>query len=283
MLRRRAAAGFTLIEVVVAMSVTLLVSGAIYQLLVTTQRLTLAQSEHLMLQSSVRSAAMVVLNELRDLNTATGVGPERNDILSGTPTLVRYRASQGFGVLCQPASATQIRLARSTFVGARDPQPGRDSVYVFLEGDGTRSDDDLWQAVGITGVSSSGGCAGTVEPGITLTVPTTASIDGLAAGTPVRIGEIMELRLYQSESKWWLGMRSVTSGEVIQPLAGPLASDGLRLQYLDRNGRSTLDLSAVRSISIAVRGISAGVTRANDAALSQELVSEVVLRNSGSE
>jgi prepilin-type N-terminal cleavage/methylation domain-containing protein len=275
MLRRRVAAGFTLIELVVAMSVTLLVSGAIYQLLVATQRLTRAQSEHLMLQSSVRNAALVVLNELRDLNTAKGLGPDHNDILSGTSTAVSYRASRGFGVLCQPASATQIRLARSTFVGARDPQPGRDSVYVFLEGDGTRSDDDLWQGIGITGVSTSGGCAGTAEPGITLTVPSTASIVGL--------GEIMELRLYQSESKWWLGMRSVTSGEVIQPLAGPLASDGLRLQYLDRTGGSTMDLSAVRSISVAIRGIGAGVTRANDAALSQELVSEVVLRNSGSE
>jgi len=283
MLRRRVAAGFTLIELVVAMSVTLLVSGAIYQLLVATQRLTRAQSEHLMLQSSVRNAALVVLNELRDLNTAKGLGPDRNDILSGTSTAVSYRASRGFGVLCQPASATQIRLARSTFVGARDPQPGRDSVYVFLEGDGTRSDDDLWQAIGITGVSTSGGCAGTAEPGIGLTVPNTASIVGLVAGTPVRTGEIMELRLYQSESKWWLGMRSVTSGEVIQPLAGPLASDGLRLQYLDRTGGSTMDLSAVRSISVAIRGIGAGVTRASDAALSQELVSEVVLRNSGSE
>jgi len=224
-----------------------------------------------------------VLNELRELNTAKGLGPDRNDILSGTATAVSYRASRGFGVLCQPASATQIRLARSTFVGARDPQPGRDSVYVFLEGDGTRSDDDLWQAIGITGVSTSGGCAGTAEPGITLAVPSTASIVGLVAGTPVRTGEIMELRLYQSESKWWLGMRSVTSGEVIQPLAGPLARDGLRLQYLDRTGGSTMDLSAVRSISVAIRGIGAGATRASDAALSQELVSEVVLRNSGSE
>ena len=283
MLSRRVAAGFSLLEVVVAMSVTLLVSGAIYQLLVTTQRLTRAQSEHLMLQSSVRNAVLVVLNELRELNTAAGLGPERNDILSGTPTAVSYRASRGFGVLCQPAGATQIRLARSTFIGARDPQPGRDSAYVFLEGDGTRADDDFWQAIAIAGVSTSGACAGTAEPGITLTVPTTAPLVGLAAGTPVRIGEIMELRLYQSESKWWLGMRSVTSGEVIQPLAGPLASDGLRLQYLDRNGASTMDLSAVRSISIAIRGISAGVTHANDAALSQELVSNVVLRNSGSE
>ena len=62
MLSRHRREGFTLLETMLATGMSLIVSGAVYQLLVTTQRLARAQSEHLALQSSVRSAVLIVLN-----------------------------------------------------------------------------------------------------------------------------------------------------------------------------------------------------------------------------
>jgi hypothetical protein len=262
---------------------SLMVSGAVYQLLLTTQRLTRAQTEHLALQSAVRNAVLVVLSELRELSTAQGQGRERNDLLSGTATGMTYRATRGVGLICQPATSSQIRLARGGFIAARDPQPGRDSAYVFVEGNANIDEDDIWQPVAITAVSNLASCAGTLEPGLTLTVTPSSSLVGLSAGTPVRIYEVMELRLYRSEGKSWLGMRSVSAGEAIQPLAGPLSNDGFRLVYRDRTGRATEDLTAVSSIGIAVHGIGERQPSLNGAAsdsMAEELVTEIALRNS---
>jgi type II secretory pathway pseudopilin PulG len=283
MLSRHRLHGFTLLETMVATAMSLMVSGAVYQLLVTTQRLARVQTEHLALQSTVRSAVLVVLNELRGLSTAQGQGGERNDLLSGTATGMTYRATRGVGLTCQPPTFTQIRLAQSGFVAAREPQPGRDSAYVFVEGDANTDQDDIWQPVAITAVSTLTSCAGSLEPGLTLTVSPTSSLVGLTAGTPVWIYEVMELRLYRSEGKSWLGMRSVSAGEAIQPLAGPLSDDGFRLDYLDRAGRPTGDVTAVSSIGIAVHGVGADQPSLNGTTndrLSEELVTEIALRNS---
>jgi prepilin-type N-terminal cleavage/methylation domain-containing protein len=283
MLSQASRRGFSLLETIIAMSMLLLVSGAVYRLLFTTQRLARAQAEHLTLQSSVRSAMLVALNELKDLNTAEGQGRERKDVLSGSSTAMTYRATRGIGWICQPLSATQIRVRRSGFVGARDPQAGRDSLFVFVEGNPATDEDDVWQPAAITAVSILSGCGGTLEPGITLSIAAPAPLVGIEPGTPVRIYEVMELRLYRSEGKSWLGLRSVSAGEAVQPLAGPLSDDGFQLEYLDRDGRLTADLSSIRSIQVAVQGVGEPEPSFNgttEAPYVEGLVSRLALRNS---
>jgi prepilin-type N-terminal cleavage/methylation domain-containing protein len=262
--------GFTLVELVVATALLLIVSGALSQLLLITERLSRSQAQHLRLQSEVRNAALVAINELRELSTAQAQGSEDNDILSATSSSISYRASRGFGVTCQPSTATQLRVARADFTGARDPEPGRDSAFIWIGGDPATEDDDRWQPVAITAVSA-GTCGASTVPALTLTVPSTAALAGAAGGTPVRIYEVMELRLYQSAGQSWLGMRAIGSGEAIQPLAGPLTSDGLQLELLDAGGRVTSDPTAVQSIRALVRGVAEGLT--------DSLETEVALRN----
>ena len=58
--------GFTLIEVLVALTIMGIVTGAIYKLLNTSQRISLAQAEQVSLQSNVRTGSLVVPNELRE-------------------------------------------------------------------------------------------------------------------------------------------------------------------------------------------------------------------------
>jgi hypothetical protein len=248
-----------------------------------TQRLARDQSQHLAVQSTVRTAVLVVLNELRQLSTAEGQGRERNDVVGGSVSALTYRATRGVGLTCQPPTSTQVRLDRSGFVAARDPQPGRDSAFIFVEGDTNTDEDDRWQPVAITAVSTLASCAGTLEPGLTLTVSPTSPLVGLTSGTPVRIYEVMELRLYGSEGKSWLGMRSVSAGEAIQPLVGPLSDDGFRLEYRDRAGRPTADMTAVGSIGITVHAVGEPQRSLNGAAdnpVAEELVTAIGLRNS---
>ena len=282
MLSRPSSRGFTLLEMVVATGMMLIVSGAVYQLLLSTQRLARSQSERLSMQSTARNAVLLVLAELRELNTAEGMGQARNDILSGSGTSVTYRAGRGFGLLCQPPTSTQIRLARNAFAAARDPQPGRDSVSVYLDGDPATDADDAWLSLGITGVSTAVPCLGSLEPAITLSVPETSGLVGVEAGTPVRISEIMELRLYRSQAVSWLGLRSVGSGEAIQPVAGPLSDNGFQLEYLDRQGHSTADLTSTRSIAVAIHAVpepEPHLGAADTSGLAADFAGVVLLRN----
>jgi hypothetical protein len=68
----------------------------------------------------------------------------------------------------------------------------------------------------------------------------------------VRIFEILEIQSYTPDRNLWLGMRSVSRGEAIQPLLGPLTGFGLR--YLDRADLPTAVPSEVRAITVELRG-----------------------------
>jgi hypothetical protein len=266
----RSRLGFTLIELMIATVTMVLVLGSIYQTVLVTQRVAQAQGEQLALQSSVRGAVLVVLNELRELSTAEGGSGHQNDILSIGASAIAYRAMRGTGFTCTSSTSDQLRISRTGFSGFRDPQAGRDSLLLYADSAGSGAEPG-WMALPISRVSTSTACPGS-DPGITLTTAPIAWLTGKEAGLPVRIYEPMELRLYQSEGKSWLGTRSMGTAEGVQPLFGPLSNqDGFRLSYRDRAGRPTSTAAAVRSIAVSVHGLARGAD--------EELTGEVFLRN----
>jgi prepilin-type N-terminal cleavage/methylation domain-containing protein len=274
--------GFTLVEIVVALTVTLVVAGAIYGLVNTTQRLSLAQAERASLQANVRIGGWIVPGELHELATLPGGTMAQNDILTAGATSITYRAMRGMGLLCQsPVASNEFRVWLSTYSGYRDPVPGRDSALVFLEGDSVSAADDAWLPLAITDVAIGNACPG--GAGITLGTDDHPELVGLAANTPVRIYEIMELRLYQSGGKSWLGAHSLSAGEVIQPLLGPLVdATGFTLDYLDNAGSVTADRAAIKSLTVWVRGISENPITVGFGPRSwvqDSLVARVTLRN----
>jgi prepilin-type N-terminal cleavage/methylation domain-containing protein len=272
--------GFTLVEIIVAMALMLMVTGAIHRLLVSSQRLSRAQAARMNLQSNVRASVLVIANELRELNGVEAGSADQTDILSVAGSGLTYRAMRGIGFLCESPIAGQIRVARSSFSGFRDPQPSRDGAYLLVEGGPEAGVVDTWLPLSITGVATNTRCPGGAGPAISITTSSSA-IAGAPVGTPVRIYETMELRLYQSDGHWWLGARSVSAGEAIQPVAGPLAgNDGLQLEYLSRAGTSTTDPSAIKSVVVTVRATTEDpVTTVDGERLEEELVTQVTLRN----
>jgi hypothetical protein len=151
---------------------------------------------------------------------------------------------------------------------------------VFIEERAAAGAEDIWVGLKIVGVASGASCPGALGPGISLTVPASPVVSGLEVGTPVRITEVMELRLYESEGLSWLGARSVSSGEAIQPLVGPLTSEsGFRLEYLDTAGRPTTDRTSIKSIRVALRGTTQGGGTGNGPPVEEELLAQVTLRN----
>jgi prepilin-type N-terminal cleavage/methylation domain-containing protein len=270
MLTGRRRQGFTLVELMIAIVITVMVLGTIHRSVLVTQRAARAQSEQLALQSGVRGAVLLVLNELRELSTAEGGTGHQNDILSASPGSISYRAMRGLGFSCTPSTSNQLQIGRAGFSGFRDPQPGRDSLLLYADSTGAGSEAG-WIPLPITSVSTTTACPGSA-PGITLTTSSNVWLTGKQAGLPVRIYEPMELKVYQSEGQSWLGTRSISAGEAIQPLFGPLSNqDGFRLGYLDRAGRPTAVPSAVGSITVRVHAV--GQTA------DEELTGLVILRN----
>jgi len=276
--------GFTLIEIMISLTIMLIVMGAVYKLMLSSQRLSRGQAERMTLQSNVRIGSLMVLNDLRELNTVTGGLSDQNDILAIAATDITYRGMRGVGFICQAPTATQIRVSRSSFSGYRDPQAVRDSLYVFIDGDPDTEVGDAWLPLAITAVSTATACPGAIGAGITLTTPNTAALVGLGAGTPIRFYEVMQVKLHEADGKSWLGARSVSAGEAIQPVLGPLVDgDGFLLQYVNAAGAATTDRTAIKSIRVTLRGISDGAVNAGlEGGLThvqEELVSQVALRN----
>jgi hypothetical protein len=98
----------------------------------------------------------------------------------------------------------------------------------------------------------------------------------------------MQMRFYQSGGKSWFGMRSVSTGEVIQPVAGPLADSsaavrGLTLVYRDAADFDTSDPAAVRAVEVALLGVTDQPIHGRDPRLAAvdtfALTARVALRN----
>ncbi len=276
--------GFTLVEILLALIIMSVVTGALYRLLNTSQRLSLAQAEQVSLQSNVRTGSLIVPNELRELNTWLAGTADRNDITVSDPDLITYRAMRGMGFVCQAAAAgaTELYLAESNWTGLRAPDATRDDLYLFIDGDPYDDDDDIWSQLNVTAVTPDAAACGAAGYKLTVAaIPAAVSVN-----TPLRLFELMELSLYaDDDGEWWLGARSVKPGEIDpQPVLGPLTSDGFGLEYLDAAGAPTADKTAIKSVRLTVRGLTDGAVRAGGAGAmghpEEQLVTQVLLRNS---
>lgn len=258
----RSRLGLTLIELLVSVVILGVIGAVTYKFLANTQRVTRSQSELVNLQSNIRTGVLVVPTELREI----GVGPAGSDIVSMNGTGIEYRAARGLGFTCQ-VTAAEIRIVNTTsspYFGLRSIVPGRDSLFVFVEGNTGISSDDVWARLAITSVDPASTCG--PDPAIAIGVAGLTALPGgvgaLDVGGPVRPFEVMELRLYSSSGKFWLGARSVSGGELsLQPVLGPLTSNGLELAYFNAAGNPTANRNQVRSIRVAIRGVTDQLTR----------------------
>ena len=275
----RTRSGFTLVELLVAIVILTVVAGATIGLLANTQRVTHTQAARASLQQSVRTSASLLPAELREL-AASGRGA---DLLVLASDSITYRAMRGLAVVCA-VSPTELRVRAGPGwrFGYRQPAPGRDSLLLFVDHDPAAAADDRWLPLALSSVAPSR-CG--AEPALALRVALDTIAAPLAAipvGAPVRLFEVMQLRLYSSAGSWWLGARSVSAGETLQPLLGPLLPGGFALTYLDSAGTRTTSADRVRSIELTVRGTSDSVRVAGGTgvvALQDSLVTTIRLRN----
>jgi prepilin-type N-terminal cleavage/methylation domain-containing protein len=276
---KRPCPGFTLIEVMVSLVMLGVVSALGVRLLLRQHWSATAQGERGALQASLRGGTLFLLSELREL----GGSPGDPDIQAFAAESLTYRSMRGAGVSCARGPGT-VSVDAAGFFGYRIPQAGRDSLLLFHEGREESATDDRWLHLPILSVSN-GICVG--APAIVFrTVLDTTSYPLATFGqlAPIRTYEVMQIKLYSSSGDYWLGGRSVSGGETIQPIIGPLTSRGLGLAYLDSTGASAMSRDRVRSVEFTLRGLTADPIRtgAGEGAAQRRadsLVTRVLLRN----
>ena len=283
MSRRR---GFTLIELMIALLLMTLVGTVIFKLLNSTQRVSTAQTERMMLQSSIRTGALVVPAELRELSTSTG---GQTDLIQIAADSLTYRAARGVGFTCAVTS-TQLKILNTSalpFNALRDITPGRDSLLLYVERDPASAADDRWVRLPISSVAATT-CGS--EPAIAVNTPNfinslpDSQLSSVAVGGPVRTFEVMRLKSYASGGQQWVGAESLSGGDAVQPILGPITPAGFQLEYLTGDGTVTNVPAAVRVIRVQViglteRAVAQGGNSGANVILQDTLVTRVLLRN----
>lgn len=242
--------GFTLVEMLIGLVLLGIVTTTIYRILDTNTRLARAQTEQVSLQSAVRIGSLVVGNELKEIGINL---VDSTDILAMSANGITYRAMRATAVACDVA-ADHVRIRQTPFFFTRSIAAGQDSMLLYVEGDPDLSSDDRWLQLAITGVSNST-CGAIPAINLATTINTaTTPLAQILLDAPVRTFEVMELGILNSGGQNWLGVRSVSAGQVLQPALGPITAAGLEFGYFDAAGVVTTSRTAVRSIQITVRG-----------------------------
>ena len=291
----RSRRGFALPELVVAMALFLIVSGAAFSLLNHTQRVARAQAERVDLQGNLRAGALIIPAELRALgyDSVPGLPAAGSDILAMGPDSIMIRAVRASGIVCHLTAANSVTIDTSTsrsYAASRMPvSGGRDQLMLFFELDPATPADDRWvSGRPITSVGP-GTCAAAYgsRPGLQLgtSLGSTGYPDSLTIGSPFRTYETVVYRLYRSGSGYYLGARSASAGEAApQPMLGPLTPNGFRLEYYDSTGVAPAARPAdVRSIQVTLIAQSdqrvAGTGAGSQAVTTDSVVTRVALRN----
>ena len=239
--------GAGLVELVVALTVTALLALLACEILAAAAARLRDRSERMALEHALRVGATGLRSALEPLGADSASG---SDLLSGASDRIVVRAARATGVACAvSAGALTVRLGAGWWSALRNPVPGRDSLLM----DGVAVP-PAWHALGLAAEPRNGKCPdGTAG----LLLPAAVSpelLDQLGPGSPVRVFEDVEVRLYASAGAAWIGLREVATGEAIQPLAGPFAASGLRLQFVARDGGLASEPAEAVSIRTSLGG-----------------------------
>ncbi len=241
--------GFTLPELLAGLALLSVIGVILVRTGLAAERSTRLARASAQLERSFDTALDFLDSELADV----GTDPLATDFLRLGPDSLTWRATRGLGLACH-ISATEVRVLDGQWAGSRVPQAGRDSLLLYAGSDSSRVDSVTWIALPVLGVSAAN-CGGVQSLGLQTSLDTTLVPPGqLPALVPVRVFEIMQARLYSSLGAWWFGARSVSAGEMIQPVAGPLSPGGLRFTYFDSVMQPAASAALVRSLSVVVRG-----------------------------
>jgi len=289
--------GFTMIELLVALVLLGIVSTAIYRVLVNNQRLYMAQTQRIDLSQNIRAANTILSAEFRELDAFDG------DIVAMGPDSVVIRGMRWLSFVCVPPVLSGVNAGNQMtirgrqvgdpmFFGSRYINETTDSLLIYLDGNQTTRLDDYYVPARLSATPGNQQCpavgAVPAQPGTRIVfdgnfIAGTNLAGAITVGAPVRGFERVKYRLYQpsGDTSWYVGFQP--GGQTIQPLIGPLLTNGLTFQYFNAAGAVTAVRTQVARIDVTVRARTTAQVRAGGQAARRAIVDSitfsVALRN----
>lgn len=272
----RGRAGFTFVELLIAVLLSAIVIGGLFQL-VFTQNVVYARQQGLAdSRQSLRAAGTLLSWELRHLAAAGG------DIYAIGSDSISVRSYEANAVICRK----RVLNAQYGLHSISGEIEAGDSAMVYIV-NSNRTADDTWRAWALNQVTAPGllgmltTCPSwrgvpTIEMAVQASFASTADTAGLRIGSVMRVFQRRTYRMIQQDGQWWLAVRDGNGS--YQLLTGPLrASNGLELRYLDAAGAQTTVPANVRAIEFTLRSESQ-MNRTVDDAPEENVVMRVQLR-----
>lgn len=294
----RARAGFTLIELMITVSLLGIIGAMLTGILVRQQRFHRAVANVSDARARMRDIATIMPTDLRGISTAGG------DILSISDTSMQFRAFVGASVLCNFFSTTVIELpprllhhqltkdgdvTGGVLTAWINPPEEDDIAYIYDDGAEGGNVDDSWTAYAITAVASeanSAWCPSDNVPAYTssddnsavryhITLAPAPDQATVKIGAPIRFAREVRYSVYQAaDNNWYVGFQRCPLGECgdREVLAGPVLSasedtltSGLFFVYYNRLGTRMEALSAtdtIARINVGIRTTSESLLKA---------------------
>ena len=303
--------GFTITELMIAVSLFGLVMASLMGLLVRQQRFYRGANEIIDTRTQLRQAAGVLPADLRSISS---IG---SDIKFISDTMIEFLATFGTTVVCSKTSTVEFvapsdTLTRHTLTAWLSVPRIGDTAFVYDEGTRTGSEDDTWLRARLDGVgTATAGCEAFNNPSgvdngrtryrfrLNAMTPMPATV---VPGATVRFARPVRYRFYRGgDNLWYLGYQQYTVSGLMgafsatQPLSGPYdpwtsagnTSNGLRFLYYNQAGTQITGTTAADRASIArvdvsmkARGPSANNTAlARGGRLRDSLLVRIAIRN----
>lgn len=238
--------GFTLVEVIVAMTLTGIVVAGTLKALTAQRKFYTRQARILDARHAMRASTIILASEFREASATGG------DLYAVASDSVALRSTVGFAIVCNVNGVSGTLSLKH--LSGHFRLDAADSVLVFAEY-GASDADDVWRALPVAGISTTGPNCDSGETGDRV-VTVTGDLSGIWVGAPLRLFRPYVFGLFEFNGRWWLGRRNRGSGPDYVPVAGPLAppgDGGLQLTYYRQDGATTVNPSLVSRVSISVR------------------------------
>ena len=268
-MKAEARRGFTLVELLVVVTLGGFLVLAIYQTLIANSRTYGTVNAQILGQQSLRAGLDVLFGELREISTRGG------DLVVSEEHSLTVRTQRAFGVVCatdysrNPPEVTAFRVGPAI--------QAHDSVFILADNEPDRAGDDVWLNRWVQTADSTASCAG--SPGQRLGIKNLgASGDTVRVGAPVRAYRIYTYSLVELEGEHFLGRRLAGDSRT-DPMVGPLLpGEGLVFRYLDSLGAVTTVDTLVAQIEVVLRYQSA-MRDAGNHLVSDSILARIYPRN----
>lgn len=263
-------AGFTLVELLLALTVTALVGGSMVVLLLGQRRFYDSDGATIAARQSLRATADLFGREIR--------GGAASDLMAARSDSVTLRADLVRGVVCSAAGGTVTYYA---YASPPANLSGTRGTAVTAPYDSTAAYDDGWDGSGATASAAArdacqaAGSPGSAGPAVYRSVSWTGtSLPFPQRGARIRIYAPLTYRVAPSSSATGLAVRREG-----QELAVPFGSVAFAYVLVDGSRTGSVDPAELASVERVVLDMAAAGTLADPDHLERSLSYEVVLRN----